>query len=114
MLRYQLEGIDTNFLLQSETHSYNTRNKDTISLFYLNQAKKRTEYMKRTFKYTSITLSRKIQNSDSSFKRHNHLMLFYSLDVFIICVYIFCVYIARLFWYCVYLCQGVTSLMSEW
>ena len=69
-LNNQLEGLDTNYLRHSEIHSYNTRNKDKFVL-----PKPRSEYMKRTFKYTSITLwntlSKNIQNSDSvsSFKR---------------------------------------------
>ena len=69
-LNNHLEGLDMNYLHHSEIHSYNTREKDKFVL-----PKPRTEYMKGTFKYTSITLwnplSKNIQNSDSvsSFKR---------------------------------------------
>ena len=69
-LNNQLEGLDTNYLRYSEIHNYNTRQKDNFIL-----PKPRTEYLKRTFKYTSIalwnSLPKTIQNSDSiaSFKR---------------------------------------------
>ena len=63
-LNNQLEGLDLNYLRHSEIHSYNTRNKNKFIL-----PKPRTEYLKRTFKYSSITLwntfSKTIQNSDS-------------------------------------------------
>ena len=64
-LNNQLEVLDTNYL-----RHYNTRQKDNFIL-----PKPRTEYLKRTFKYTSIALwnsvPKTIQNSDSiaSFKR---------------------------------------------
>ena len=69
-LNNQLEGLDKNYLRHSEIHNYNTRQKDNFIL-----PKPRTEYLKRTFKYTSIalwnSLPKTIQNSDSiaSFKR---------------------------------------------
>ena len=69
-LNNQLEGLDTNYLRHSEIQNYNTRQKDNFIL-----PKPRTEYLKRTFKYTSIALwnplPKTIQNSDSiaSFKR---------------------------------------------
>ena len=69
-LNNQLEGQDTNYLRHSEIHNYNTRQKDNFIFL-----KPRTEYLKRTFKYTSIalwnSLPKTIQNSDSiaSFKR---------------------------------------------
>ena len=70
-LNNQLEGLDTKYLRHSKIHtvSYNARNKDKFVL-----PKPRTDYMKCTFKYSSITLwntlSTNIQNSDSvpSFK----------------------------------------------
>ena len=46
-LNNQLEGLDTNYLRHSEIHSCNAK-------FVL--AEPGTEFMKRTFKYTSITL----------------------------------------------------------
>ena len=70
-----------NYLHRSEIQSFNTRNKDKFVL-----PKPRTEYMKRTFKYTSITLwntsSKNIQNSDSvsSFKRQISEILLESLS----------------------------------
>ena len=63
-LNNQLEGLDMNYLRHSEMHGYNTRNKDKFVL-----PKPRTEYLKRTFRYTSITLwntlPKNTQNSDS-------------------------------------------------
>ena len=70
-----------NYLHRSEIQSFNTRNKDKFLL-----SKPRTECMKRTFKYTSITLwntsSKNIQNSDSvsSFKRQISKILLDSLS----------------------------------
>ena len=70
-LNNQLEGIEANYMRHADIHSYNTRQKDNLIL-----PKPRTNYLKRTFKYTSITLwnsiPRSIQNSESTetFKRH--------------------------------------------
>ena len=50
-LNNQLEGIDASYIRHADIHGYNTRQKDDIIL-----PKPRTNYLKYTFKYTSIKL----------------------------------------------------------